>query len=325
LVQGKDACTELQRICTANIDVAIGKIVYTHWLNESGGIEADLTVSRVGENKFWIISGSTCATKDMDWLNRNISVDAHCCVTDITNSWAMLGVMGPNSRSLLETALHDIDLSNDAFPFGTHQKIELGSAIGRAARVSFVGELGWELYIPVDMARHAYDYLMEKGKAFGLVHAGMHALDSCRSEKKFVHMGHDVGFDDSPLEAGLGFVCDMNKAIPFIGRDAIAKQKETGSWKKKRLVQFVLQDPEQVLYSHEPILNNGTIVGYLSSGSYGHTLGGAVGLGYVKDSEGVTPEYIEAGHFQINVGGVLVEAQASLTALYDPKGLRTKS
>ena len=323
LVQGKDACAELQRICTANIDVEIGKLVYTHWLNEAGGIEADLTVSRIAKNEFWVISAAARAIKDIDWLKRHISEDAHCFVADITNAWAVFGVMGPNSRALLEVVLK-IDLSNEAFPFATHQVIELGSAIGRAARVSFVGELGWELYIPVDMARHAYDYLMEKGKEFDIVHAGLHALDSCRIEKKFVHIGHDVGFDDTPLECGLGFVCDMDKAIPFIGRSAIAKQKETASWKQKRLVQFVLQDPDQMLYSHEPVLRNGTIVGYLSSGSYGHTLGGAVGLAYVKEAEGVTKEYIESGRFQIDVGGNLIEAKASLFALYDPKGLQIR-
>ncbi len=323
LVQGKDACTELQRICTANIDVEIGKLVYTHWLNEEGGIEADLTVSRISQNEFQITSATARSNFDMAWLKRHIAEDAHCHIVDITNAWAVFGVMGPKSRDLLELALN-IDLSNKAFPFGTHQPIELGSAIGRAARVSFVGELGWELYIPTDMARHAYDYLMDKAEGFGLVHAGLHALDSCRIEKKFVHLGHDVGLEDTPLECGLGFVCDMEKNIKFIGYDAIKQQKDTKSWMKKRLVQFVLSDPDQVLYQHEPILRDGKMVGYLTSGSYGHTLGGAVGLGYVKNEEGVTLDYINSGRFQINVGGELIDAQASLSALYDPKGERIR-
>jgi 4-methylaminobutanoate oxidase (formaldehyde-forming) len=217
-----------------------------------------------------------------------------------------------------------MDLSNQAFPFGTHQVIELGSAVGRAARVSFVGELGWELYIPVDMARHAYDYLMANSADSGIIHAGLHALDSCRIEKKFVHIGHDVGLEDTPLECGLSFVCDMEKTTRFIGYDAIAMQKETASWQQKRLVQFVLQDPEQVLYQHEPILRDGEMVGYLTSGSYGHTLGGATGLGYIKNIEGVSKDYLESGRFQINVGGKLIEAKASLSALYDPKGARIR-
>ena len=323
LVQGRDACAQLQKVCSADIDVKVGKLVYTHWLNEKGGIEADITVSRITENEFWVISATARSVFDMSWLKRHISEDAHCCVTDISNAWAVFGVMGPNSRTLLESVLK-LDLSNEAFPFGTHQAIELGSAIGRAARVSFVGELGWELYIPVDMARHAYDYLMDNSGDSGIIHAGLHALDSCRTEKKFVHIGHDVGLEDTPLECGLGFVCDMDKPTRFIGYDAIAKQKGTGSWQQKRLVQFVLQDPEQVLYQHEPILRNGKKVGYLTSGSYGHTLGGATGLGYVHEADSVTKEYIESGKFQINVGGELIDAKASLFALYDPKGARIR-
>ena len=324
LVQGRDACDALQKICSANIDVEIGKVVYTHWLNEAGGIEADLTVSRIKEDEFWVISAAASTIRDMDWLRKHIPKDAHCCISDISNAWAVFGVMGPKSRDLLSTVLSN-DLSNEAFPFGTHQSIEVGAAVGRAARVSFVGELGWELYIPTDMARHAYDYLMEKGQAFDLVHAGLHALDSCRIEKKFLHIGHDIGCEESPLQCGLSFVCDMDKSIPFIGKQAIEKQQTSKSWMQKRLVQFVLQDPEQLLYSHEPILRNGQIVGYLTSSSYGHTLGGAVGLGYVKNSEGVTLDYIQSGTFQINVGGELIDAKASLSALYDPKGERIRA
>jgi 4-methylaminobutanoate oxidase (formaldehyde-forming) len=324
LVQGKDACSALQKICSANIDVEIGKMVYTHWLNQAGGIEADLTVNRVGENEFWVVSAAARATKDMDWLRRNIDSDAHCHFTDITNAWATFGIMGPNSRDLLQKALNH-DLSNENFPFASHQTVEIGCALGRAARVSFVGELGWEIYVPVDQARHAYDHLIEIGQDFGMQHAGMHSLDSCRIEKKFAHIGHDIACEDTPLESGMGFVCAMDKSIQFIGYDAIARQKESASWKNKRLLQFVLQDPEQILYSHEPILNHGKIVGYLTSGNYGHTLGGSVGLGYVNEADGITPEYIEAASFQINVGGELIDAVASLSAQYDPKGDRMRS
>ena len=323
LIQGRDACAQLQRICTANVDVEPGRIVYTHWLNPRGGIEADLTVTRIGENEFWVVSGAAVGGRDLDWLRRNIDADAHFSVTDVTSAWAVLGIMGPNSRALLERAT-GADLSNGAFAFGTAQPIEIGCAAGRALRVSYVGELGWEIYLPADMARHGFQVITEAGRQHGLRLAGMHALDSCRIEKKFLHFGHDIGDEDTPLEAGMGFVCNFEKNIPFIGRDAVARQKESERPLKKRLAQFLLQDPEAVLYQHEPILRDGEIVGHLSSGSYGHTLGGSVGLGYVKCAEGITPGYIDAGTFEIDVGGSRIPARASLRALYDPKGERAR-
>ena len=175
------------------------------------------------------------------------------------------------------------------------------------------------------MARHGFDWLVRAGESHGLRMAGMHALDSCRIEKKFVHLGHDVGDEDTPLECGLGFVCDLNKADRFIGYDAIAKQKDTGSWKTKRLVQFLLEDPEQVLYLHEPILRNGKMVGHLTSGNYGHTLGGSVGLGYVYDDDGVSAEMLEGANWAIEVGGTAVASTVSLTAMYDPRAERMRA
>ncbi|MCP4008629.1 MAG: FAD-dependent oxidoreductase [Proteobacteria bacterium] len=323
-VEGRDACASLQHISSANIDVPPGKVVYTHWLNEKGGIESDLTVTRITETLFWVISATATTHKDLHWLKQHIPAEAHCCVTDVTNSWAVFGMMGPNSRELLKEVLK-IDLSTEAFPFGSWQDVEVGSAIGRAFRVSFVGELGWELYIPVDQARHAFDYLWQAGKPFNLKPAGLHALDSCRLEKKFVHFGHDVANEDTPLEAGLGFVCDMNKAGGFIGREAIAEQKETKSWMKKRLVQFLLQDPEAMLYHHEPILQDGKLVGHLTSGNYGHTLGGSVGLGYVYSENPIDKTTLENSQFEIDVAGVRIPAKASLSAMYDPRAERMRS
>ena len=323
LVQGRDSCRALQRICTANVDVMEGKMVYTHWLNERGGIEADLTVTRLGENRYLVVSGAGVTNKDLDWLAKNIDPDWYCTVTDVTNSWAVLGVMGPDSRPLL-TELLGLDMSAEAFPFGMTRPMELGCAVGHAARVSFVGELGWELYVPTDMARHGFDMLWSAGEQYGLVMAGLHALDSGRIEKKFIHFGHDVADEDTPLECGAGFVCDYGKAIPFIGRDALLEQRETGQWKGKRMVQFLLQDPAEVLYHHEPIMRDGRLVGHLTSGNYGHTLGGAVGLGYVYHEEGVTTEYIDSGKFEIEVGDRRIPAKASLTAMYDPKGVKMR-
>jgi 4-methylaminobutanoate oxidase (formaldehyde-forming) len=323
LVQGRDACKLLQRVSSADVDVEPGRMVYTHWLNERGGIEADLTVTRIAEDEFWVISGAAQTIKDLHWLKSHIAEGEFCCVSDITNAWAMLGVMGPQSRALLSEAI-DHDLSTENFPFGDFHAVELGMTRAYAARVSYVGELGWEFYIPVDQARHGFDFLCEKGQSHGLTLAGMHALNSCRMEKKFVHYGHDVADHDTPLECGMGFVLAFDKETPFVGRDAMLQQKESRGFMKKRMVQFLLQDPEATLYHHEPILRDGQIVGHLTSGDYGHTLGGAVGLGYVEVDEEVTKEYIEAGKFEIDVGGERIPASASLSAMYDPKAERMR-
>ena len=323
LVAGRDACAALQRICSADVDVEPGNIVYTHWLNERGGIEADLTVTRVAEDEFWVISGAAVTHRDLDWLRRNIDPSSHCFVSDITSGWAVLGLMGPNSRTVLGE-LTAANLSANAFAFGSSQQIELGYAQVRATRVSYVGELGWELYVPSDQAVHVFDEIIRAGLPHGLRLAGMHALDSGRIEKKFCHFGHDIADEDNPIEAGLGFVCDYNKSIPFIGRDAMSKIRDQGVPPKKRLVQFVLQDPEAMLYHHEPILMDGKVVGFLTSGNYGHTLGGSVGLGYVRSAEGITADFLASGAFAIDVGGKHVPATASLRAQYDPKGDRMR-
>jgi len=324
LIQGNDACKVLQRICTADVDVAPGRIVYTHWLNARGGIEADLTVTRLAGDRYMVVSGAAVTNRDLDWLSRNIPHDAHCFCTDVTAAWAVLGVMGPGSRALVEQ-ITCADLSNDAFPFATMQQVEIGCAVGMAFRVSYVGELGWELYVASDQARHAYGVVLEAGVDHGLVPAGMHALDSCRIEKRFLHFGHDIADEDTPVDAGVRFVCNFGKSIDFIGRDAVSAQLDGAGPLKKRLVQFLLADPDAMLYHHEPILRDGTTVGYLTSGNYGHTLGGSVGLGYVRCEEGVDSEYVNSGSWQIDVAGVPVSAKASLRALYDPKGERTKA
>ncbi len=323
LLQGRDSCKVLQKICSANVDVEIGKMVYTHWLNDHGGIESDLTVTRIAEDRYWIISAAALGVKDQDWLKRHISTDDFCTVTDMTNSWAVFGVMGPDSRNLLTEALNH-DMSTENFPFGSFQPVELGAARAYAARVSFVGELGWELYVPADQARHGFDFLWDKGHQYDLKMAGMHTLDTCRMEKKFLHYGHDVAEYDTPLECGMGFVCDLDKKIPFIGRDAILRQKESRSFMKKRLVQFLLEDPEAMLYHHEPILRDGKVVGHLTSGNYGHTLGGSVGLGYVEVNDEVTKDYLDSAKIEINVGGDIIPARASLSAMYDPRALRMR-
>ncbi len=323
VVKGRDAAKSLQRICSANVDVEPGKLVYTHWLNERGGIEADLTVQRYSDNEFFVVSGAGVARRDLDWLARNIDADAACAVVDVTAGWAVFGLMGPDSRNFLSN-ISSYDFSNDNFAFGQIRSIELGCVPVRVARVSYVGELGYEIYVPTDMARHVFDHLVETGRSFDLTQAGMHALDSCRVEKAFRHFGHDISDEDTPVEAGMSFVCAMNKPTRFIGYDAIARQRESSPL-SKRIVQFKLLDPEIILYHHEPILCDGTIVGHLTSGAYGHAVGGAVGMGYVHSDAGVSKDYVEAGKWQIMVGTDAIDAEASLSAFYDPRGEKMRS
>ncbi|MDX1605733.1 MAG: FAD-dependent oxidoreductase [Candidatus Competibacterales bacterium] len=323
LIAGRDACRVLQRVCTADVDVEPGRIVYTHWLNPRGTIEAEVTVTRLAEDRYWVIGGAATARRDLDWLARQMPDDARCFVHDISNAWAVFGVMGPASRVLLGEVL-DVDLSREAFPFGRAREVEIGCATGRAHRVSYVGELGWELYVPVEQSRHSFDEILRVGAGHGLTPAGMHALDSCRIEKKFVHYGHDIGDGDTPPEAGLGFVCAFDKAVAFIGRDAVLRQRETERPLRRRLVQCLLTDPEVMLYQHEPLRRDGEIVGYLTSGAYGHTLGGSVGLGYVRHRGGVDRAWIEAGDWTVEVGGERIPARVGLRALYDPGGERMR-
>ncbi len=320
LVEGDDACDVLQRICGNDVDVKNGKIVYTQWLNNRGGIEADLTVTRLARDQFMVISGAATATRDFSWLKKHIPANANCVAVNVTSSEAVLGIMGPNARKILEK-ITPADLSNEAFPFGTAKTIDLGMAIVRAHRITYVGELGWELYVSADMARHVFDTVMEAGADEGLRLAGIHTLDSCRMEKGFRHFGHDVTDEDHVLEAGLGFAVKTAKPDgkfgPFLGREAVIERKQSGL--QKRMLQFKLVDPQPLLFHAEPIVRDGEIAGYLTSGNYGHYLGGALGLGYVEVLEGESAADMLASKFEIEVAGTRFEAIASLKPLYDPK------
>jgi len=321
LVQGRDAETVLQKICANDVAVAPGKVVYTQWLNERGGIEADLTVTRLTESSYLVVTAAASARRDLAWLQGHIPAGADVTVNDMTAGYAVLSVMGPNSRALL-SRVTDADLSNEAFPFGTAQEIELGYARLRAVRVTYVGELGWELYVSSDFARSVFDTVVAEGDDLGLRLAGMHVLDSCRIEKAFRHYGHDITDEDTPIEAGLSFACRFNKNVEFLGREALLRQKEEGV--RKRLVQFALEDPEPLLYHNEPIYRDGTIVGHVTSGNYGHHLGSAIGMGYVHDADGVTADFVKAGRYEIEVAGERFAAKASLRPMYDPKAERVR-
>ena len=320
-LEGRDAARVLNRVCTNNIDVRPGRIVYTQWLNERGGIEADLTVTRLDEASFLIVTAAATEVRDFHWLKGHIPADAHCVLTNVTSGSSVISLMGPNARALLQS-LTPADLSNEAFRFGTSREIELGYALVRASRITYVGELGWELYIPTEFAVGVYDAIVAAGGACGLVHAGYHALDSLRIEKAYRHWGHDITDEDSPLEAGLDFTLKFDKPGGFIGREALLRQREQGP--AKRLVQFKLRDPEPLLHHNEPIWCGGQIAGYIRSGNYGHTLGGATGLGYVTGPLALDSAEVEDTAFEIEVAGVRVPALASLTPLYDPQNHRVR-
>lgn len=322
MVQGRDAERVLNRISGNDMAVEPGRIIYTQWLNERGGIEGDVTITRLAEDRYMVVSSAGTQIRDLSFLERAIGDDERCTVTDVTSGMAVISVMGPNSRELLVRAGAG-DLSNEAFPFGTSREIEIGYAIVRASRISYVGELGWELYMPTEFAAHVYDALIAASDGLGLRHAGYHALNSLRMEKGYRHWGHDITDAETPIEAGLGFAVKFDKPSGFLGREALLRQKEAGV--TQRLVQFRLKDPEPLVYHYEPILRDGRLCGYVTSGMFGHTLGSTVAMGYVN-AEGavVSADYVKAGSYKLQINGVEYEAEASLRPFYDPKSERVR-
>jgi 4-methylaminobutanoate oxidase (formaldehyde-forming) len=312
----------LNRICGNQLDVPVGKIVYTQLLNERGCIEGDVTILRLTEDTFFIVDSGIAQTRNYYWINGQIRPDEYACLTDVTSGYAVLGVMGPNSRTFLQ-GLTSADLSNDAFPFATARDIDLGYARVRAARITYVGELGWELYIPTECAAGVYDVIEQAGKAVDLAQCGYHALDSLRIEKGYRHWGHDITDEDTPIEAGLGFAVRFSKEMQYNGRERLMRQKEFGVF--KRLVTFVLEDTNRLLYRNEPIFRDGEIVGYITSGMFGHTIGAAIGMGYVNHVDGVSANFVSAGTYELEVAGERLSARATLRSLYDPENERIKS
>lgn len=323
LVQGRDAQAVLNWICANNITAEPGKIVYTPWLNKNGTLEADLTVTCLEEDKFMIISSDSMYIQTHNWLKRNIPADSNVVITDITSGYAMINVQGPKSRELL-SRLTSEDLSNQAFPYMTAKEIDLGYVHALALRITYLGELGWEIYIPPEYALSAYDNLVEQGQDLGLKNAGIQALYSLRTEKGYRDYGHDIDNTDTPLEVGLGFAVKGDKPGGFIGREAFLRQLE-GGLPRQRMVQFLLQDPQPLLYYNELIYCNNELVGTIRAGSYGHTLGASVGMGMVQFEAGVTPELIKNSNWEIQIAGCRYPAKASLRPFYDPKGLLIKS
>ena len=321
-LQGRDAEKVLNQVCANDVAMEPGRLVYTQWLNEVGGIEADLTVTRLAADDYLIVTSGEFQVSDFNWLKRHIPKGAHAVATDVTSGLATIGIMGPRARDLLSCLTKD-DLSNKAFPFGSSREIELGYALVRASRITYVGELGWELYIPTEFTLGVYDLLVEAGAEYNLRHIGMHAMNSLRIEKAYRHYGHDITDNDTPLEAGLGFAVAFDKPNGFIGREALLKQKENGV--NKRFVQFLLENRQPLLYHNEPIWRDGMLAGYVRSGMYGHTLDGAVGLGYIEHPDGVDLDYLMSGAYEIEVAGELYPAKPSLQPLYDPRSERIKA
>lgn len=311
LVEGPDALRLLGSLCSADIDRPVGSIVHSLWLNRAGGIEAEVTVTRWSETRFLVVSGSNAQVRDLAWLRRHLPDDARCHVGDVTSAWAVLAVAGPRSRDVLARVIGE-RLDDTAFPAATARQVEIGYAPVWAHRISSTGELGWELYMPTEMARHAFDRLIEAGD---LVPTGFLALDSLRVETGHPRLGHDIGADDDPFAGGLDHAVRLDKPGGFVGRDAVLRRRERGL-PSRRILHVALGDPEPLLYHDEPILRDGRIVGRLSSGAYGHGVGHAVGMGWVEATDGIDRGWVEAASWEIEIAGRRFPASASL----DPPG-----
>jgi glycine cleavage system aminomethyltransferase T/glycine/D-amino acid oxidase-like deaminating enzyme len=320
---GPDAEAALQWLCTADVGVEIGKAVYTGMLNERGTYESDVTVTRTGVEEFFIVSSAATTERDKHHIRRSTPADARASLVDVTSAYAVFGVMGPRSRDLL-TTLTDADLSDDAFSFDTSQLISLGYATVRATRITYVGELGWELYVPAEFAVGVYQDLMDAGQRFGVGRGGYYTIESMRLEKGYRAFGRELTPSESPVEAGLLFACKLKTDIAFLGREAVEKAKAEGAHRK--LVGFSVDNPEAMLWGGELILRDGAVAGQVTSAAWGETVGGCVGLAYVRaaDRSVIDADWVKAGGYQVNVGGRLHPITVSLRPIYDPTSARIR-
>ncbi len=323
-VEGRDAGRLLNWISANNVDGASGQITYTQWLDEAGKIWGDLTVTKLGEEKYWVVASDTVHRHTHAWMKRHFG-DAHAFAADMTGAYAQINIQGPRSRELVQLVTSH-DMSNEAFPFRAAREIDIGFARVLCIRITYLGELGYELYIPAEQATHVYDRLVAAGDKVGLVHAGLKTLASCRMEKAYRDYGHDIDNTDTVLEAGLGFAVDLKKEGGFLGKDAIVAQKAAGPL-KKRLVQILVKDPEPMMFHAEPVRRDGVAVGYIRAASYGHTLGVAVGLAMLQSPDGapIDPKWLEAGTWEVEIAGKRYPALASLRPLYDPENKKVKA
>jgi heterotetrameric sarcosine oxidase gamma subunit len=318
-VQGNDAGRVLERVSANHVDGEPGRITYTQWLNPGGTLEADLTVTKLADDRFWVVASDTAHRHAETWLRRHIA-DAHAFVTDVTSGYAQINIQGPRSRELL-AAVTSADMSNEAFPFRAAAEMDIGFARVLCIRITYLGELGYELYIPAEQAAHVYDRLVEAGRVVGLRHAGLKALGSLRMEKGYRDYGHDIDNTDTVLEAGLGFAVALDKPGGFIGRAAVLAQKARGPL-RRRLVQVLVTDPEPLMFHAEVVRRNGRPAGYIRSASYGFTLGGAVGLAMIDADEPIDRDYLDSGEWTVQIGDAIYPAAVSLRPMYDPGNKR---
>ncbi|MBS2019232.1 MAG: GcvT family protein [Deltaproteobacteria bacterium] len=321
LVQGRDAGRLLNFISANDVDGPKGVITYTQWLDEGGKLQADLTVTKLDDERFWVVASDTAHRHVETWMKRRFG-DDHAFVTDVTSGYAQINVQGPRSRELMQS-LTTADLSNEAFPFRTAREIDIGYARVLFVRITYLGELGYELYIPTEQAVHVYDRIVEAGKAVGLVHAGLKALASLRMEKGYRDYGHDIDNTDSVLEAGLGFAVDLKKPGGFLGKEAVLAKKAEGPL-KRRIVQVLVKDPQPLMFHAEIVKRDGKPLGYIRAASYGHTLGGAVGLAMIEAGEPITQAYLDAGVWTVEIAGKDYPAVASIRPLFDPNNEKIK-
>jgi len=321
LMVGPDAAAALTWICGNDIDRPIGSLIYTQMLDTGGGIQCDLTVARLREDVFYIVTGTGFATHDFSWIERNIPDGLRADLVDVTSAFATLSLMGPRARDILSRITPD-DVSNEAFPFATWREIAIGGAMVRALRITYVGELGWELHVPTEHALSVYTQLQAAGREHGLANAGYRAIESLRLEKGYRAWGADIGPDHTPLEAGLGWAVKLKTNLPFLGREALMAQKARPL--RKRLACFTLDDPNVVLLGRETIYRNGERVGWLTSGGWGHTVETNIGYGYVRNGSGVDAAYLYDGEYELEVATKRVPCRIQRGALYDPKMERIK-
>ncbi|MSQ82487.1 MAG: FAD-dependent oxidoreductase [Myxococcales bacterium] len=322
-VQGRDAGRILDLVSANSVNGPCGQLTYTQWLNDDGKLEADLTVTKLSDAEFLVVATDTAHRHVQTWLQRHIGNDDCATVTDVTSAYAQINVQGPNSRALLQT-LTSVDLSNAALPFRAARDIDIGLARVLCVRITYLGELGYELYVPTEQAVHVYDEIWGAGSGFGLRHAGLKALASLRMEKGYRDYGHDIDNTDTVFEAGLGFAVDFNKTNNFIGLAAVERLKAAGlPW--RRLVQVQLRQAEPLLFHAEVVWRNGQRVGYVRAGSYGWTLGSAVGLAMVDAGEPLNQAWLDAGDWQVEIGGERHPALVSLRPLYDPANAKIRA
>jgi glycine cleavage system aminomethyltransferase T len=322
LVQGRDAGAFLNYISANDVDGDREKITYTQWLNEDGRLEADLTVIKLEDEKFMVVTSDIAHRHTETWMKRHIGNDQHVFVTDVTSGYGQLNIQGPKSRELLQS-ITSVDLSNEAFPFRTAREIDIGLARVLCVRITYVGELGYELNIPSEQADHVYDRIVEAGQQFGLKHAGLKSLASLRLEKAYRDYGHDIDNMDDPYSTGLGFAVRLDKEGDFIGKQACIERKANPQF-TERLVQIFLKDPEPLMFHQEIVVRNGVAVGNVRAASYGHTLGGAVGLAMIT-GDPVDAAYLEEGTWEVEIAGKRYPAEVSLKPMYDPGMSRIKA